>query len=188
MFDNNSSYIIKYEVVSTVKQIKEILDKPSPYSEIYKLTDLTEQFRKHFGEVLEEECAPIQKDIGDDFDFICEKCRSIDKELFDSRFYDSVKAEYDKLFEKIKTTNSILEAIGTRSASKKLRNTFMERFNAALPQDDNTPAVKTTTVSVHSLFSGVNEISSKEEIDRLADKIKEKLYAEFDEDTIISII
>ncbi len=188
MFDNNSSYIIKFEVVSTVKQIKEILDKPSPYSEIYKLPGLTEQFRKHFGEVLEEECKPIQADIKEDFNFICEKCTAIDKKLFEKNFLDNVKQEYDKLFEKIKTTNSILEAIGTGSASKKLRNTFMERFNAALPQDDNAPTVRTKTVSVRSLFSGVNEITNKDEVDSLTEKIKEKLYAELDEDTVISII
>ncbi len=188
MYHSNSAYIIKREVVATMEQMKEIVDKPSPYSEIHKLPDLAEKFRKNFGEVLEEECAPILKGIQEDYDSICEKCSGIDKALFEKSFAQSVKTEYDKLFQKIKTTNSILEAVGTGSASQKLRRTFLERFHAALPVDEDTPVIKTRTVSAKSLFAGVHEISSKADVDQLTERIREKLYKELGDDTVISII
>lgn len=188
IFDNNSSYVIKYEVVTLIKKIKDILQKPSPYSEVYQLPELTNEFRSLFCELLETECEPIRKEIADDYTFLREKCESIDSSLFKSHFAGNVKREYDRLFEKLKTTNSILEAIGTRSASKKLINTFFEQFNAALPKTVDAPIFKTKTISVNALFSGVNEITSRDDVDRLAAKIKEKLYAELEDDSVISII
>lgn len=188
IINNNSSYIIKHEVVSTIKDIKAIVDMPSPYSHIFKLPDLVEKFTKYFLEVLEAECEPIEKDIRADLAFVCEKCRNIDSELFDAKFYGRVKREYDALLEKLKTTNSILEAIGTRSASKKLTNIFVEQFNAEIPKPDDKVATRTKTVNVNSLFAGVNEIATHKDIDALVSKIKDRLYTELEENTVISII
>ena len=48
IYDESKTYIVDTDVEAAVKAIKTILQKTSPFSDIYKLPDLNDKFRKAY--------------------------------------------------------------------------------------------------------------------------------------------
>lgn len=62
---------------------------------------------------------------------------------------------------------------------------------AAVKTGDDVPPPpihKTKTVSAKVLFGGTNQITSRQDIDRLLDELRKKLEAQLEDDTTIQII
>lgn len=196
IYEGNRSYVLDPETVRLVESIDRIVGLGSPYSEIHKLPDLIDSFIKRFGDLLQAECEPIQKDI--EADLVVVRSEMTKRNLADT-FSHRVSKEFDGLFDRLSRANNIYEAIAMRTESDRLKLRFIEDFIAeenrlkALDAQSNddapaTPAVKVKTISVKMLFSGTSQVSSSEDVDRLLTQLKDKLMSQLDENTTIKIV
>lgn len=197
IYEGNRSYVIDPETIKIVGDIEHITGLPSPYTEIHKLPELNEQFIKHFGELLEAECKPIRTDILADR---AETLADLERRSFKDRFAGKVQADFSALLDRLSRVNNIYEAIAMRTESDRMKQRFMQSFDEeearlaaeqAKAGDDviiRPPLRKTKTVSVKTLFQGTSQVSSKEDIDRLLDELRQKLEAQLEENTTIKIV
>jgi adenylate cyclase class IV len=196
IYEGNRSYVIDPETIKLVAEIEKITKLQSPYSEIHKLPELTEQFRNRFEKLLEDEREPIRTSIKADYEIAL---TDLNWRYFKEKYADKVRNEFEILLERLLKTNNILEAIGMKTASDVMKQRFIQSFIDEQAQLDaeNTTSVgekpfayirKTKTVSVKSLFSGANQVSSKEDIDQLLDDVRIKLEAQLEENTTIQIV
>jgi len=74
IYEGNHSYVLDPETMRMVAEIEKITKLQSPYSEIYKLPKLTEQFMNRFVRLLEDECEPIRASVKADYDITSSYC------------------------------------------------------------------------------------------------------------------
>lgn len=197
IYEGNRSYVLDPETIKIVGDIEHITSLPSPYTEIHKLPELIEQFIKHFGDLLEAECEPVRTDIAADK---AETLADLERRSFKDRFAGKVQADFSALLDRLSRANNIYEAIAMRTESDRMKQRFMQSFaeeearlatKQAKAGDDviiQPPLRKTKTVSVKTLFHGTSQVSSKEDIDRLLDELRQKLEAQLEENTTIKIV
>lgn len=196
IYESNHSYVLDPETIKLVEDIEKITRQPSPYSEIHKLPELVEQFMNRFARLLEEESKPIRTDIEKDRDTICAE---LEQRPFKGKYSEQVRSDFSALLERLRHSNKISEILGMREESDRIKQRFLRIFDAeeallAEKQSDNKkaapppPVRKMKTVSIKALFSGTNQIASKEDIDRLLRELRTKLEAQLEEDTTIRII
>ncbi len=61
IYDDSKTYIVNKDIETVVAEITAIIKKPVPYSEIFKLPDLLEQYTKYSVEMLTEMSVPISE-------------------------------------------------------------------------------------------------------------------------------
>jgi hypothetical protein len=196
IYEGNRSYVLDPETIRLVADIEKITKMQSPYSEIHRLPELINQFRNRFARLLEDECEPIRASIEADR---AETLTDLDGRALYDTHTDSVRSTFSGLLDRHSRVNNIYEAIAMRTESDRLKQRFIQSFideEARLAKENvktavgETPAPikKTKTVSVKTLFSGTNQFSSKQEIDRLLDDLRVKLEAQLEDNTTIQII
>ena len=195
IYEFNRSFVLDPETIKLIGEIERITKLPSPYSEIRKLPELTDQFRFRFTQLLEDECVPIRAGIQMDLEATITELNS---RSFKDKYFERVHKEFAAMLDRLSRANNIYEAISMQTESDRLKQRYIQMFideqarqDAAKPKPDNTPPApvrKTKTISVKALFSGTNQISSKADIDRLLGEIRRKLEAQLEENTTIQII
>lgn len=205
IYDDSKNYIVDEDVESTVASIKAVLKKPNPFSDIYKLPDLNDKFRKAYMVILKAEQAPI-------LEVVKEARTRVFDELNAShckdKFYDKVIRSFDDLNEKATHCNNvaILKSIRHEADALKVRllndiDAEEERVLAKLAEqqtDENegtdipvTPIPKRKkqkTVSIKNLASQSTwHIESEEDIKNCLSALEKKLKDTLDEDTIINV-
>ena len=193
VYEGNRSYVLDPETIKLVGDIDKITRLGSPYSEIHKLPDLVEQFRINFAKLLDDERKPIHANIESDRDITL---ADLSRRSFKDKFAGKVRADYDALLDRLSRASNIYEAIAMQTESDRMKQRFIQSFMdeearlIAVNTNDTqpTPIRRTKTVSVKSLFIGANQISSKSDIDRLLEDLREKLESQLEDDTTIHIV
>jgi len=196
IYEGNRSYVLDPETIKLIEAIEKITKLQSPYSEIHKLPELIEQFKNRFAQLLENECEPIRKSINADYEITV---ADLNRRDFKDKFASTVRRDFDALIKRLSHANNIYEAIAMQTESDRMKQRFIESFineQARIDREnggetgDKTPPYrrKTKTLSAKSLFAGTNQISNKEDIDRLLGEVRTKLESQLDEDTTIQII
>lgn len=198
IYEGNRSYVLDPATIEVVNEMERITRLPSPYSEIHKLPELVEQFIKHFGDLLVTECEPIRVDIEADREAVRNDLKRRD---FADKYSTAVYEDYRALLDRLSHANNIYEAIAMRTESDRMKQRFIQSFDdeeariaaeqakaSGEPDAPTKPVRKTKNVSLKTLISGTNNISSKADIDKLLDELRTKLEAELAEDTTIRII
>lgn len=198
IYEGNRTYILDQEIISVIDQINAITKSASPYGRIQELTGYMDQFWKGFVDLIETECDPIRTDIFADRNALLEELR---RKHFVKGKTDLVINEYNALLDRLEHANNIYEVIAMRTESERMKQRFIERFDeeeaslaAEQAQADGSEKAplktvrKTKNVSLKSLISVINNISSIQDIDKLLSELRAKLEAELAEDTTIRII
>lgn len=196
IYEGNRSYVLDPETIKLVEDIEKITRLQSPYSEIHKLPDLVEQFMSRFVQLLEEECKPIRASIEADREATY---ADLERRSFKEKYSEIVRTDFEALLDRLTHANNIYEAIAMQTESDRMKQRFIQSFDdeearlavKAAGDDGKTPVIpirKTKTVSVKTLFSGTNQISSKQDIDHLLDELRAKLEAQLEDNTTIRII
>jgi len=195
IYEGNRSYVLDPETIKLIAEIEKITKLASPYSEIHKLPELIEQFRNRFAKLLEDECEPIRKSIKADYETTA---ADLNRRDFKDKFAEKVRREFDALLERLSRANNIYEAIAMQTESDRMKQRFIESFineQARIDAEKGkavgeppVPFRRTKTLTAKSLFGGTNQITSKDDIDRLLGEMREKLEAQLEEDTTIQII
>ncbi|MGB8453168.1 MAG: BREX system P-loop protein BrxC [Anaerocolumna sp.] len=196
IYEGNRSYVLDPETIQVANDMEKITQLQSPYSEIHKLPELVEEFIKRFGDLLVEECEPIRLDIEADW----EATRNdLKRRAFADIFSNKVQEDFGALLDRLSHANNIYEAIAMRTESDRMKQRFIQCFDdeetrLATEQAGSSekvprePVRKTKNISLKTLITGTNIISSKQDIEMLLNELRVKLEAELAEDTTIRII
>ena len=203
IYDDSKTFIVDETVESTVKEIKTILNKDMPYSDIPKLPELLDWFNEAYLKVRADMEAPVITAIGD------AKARVL--EVLETKEYQSELSEsYQKLFDGLlkKAKESInvatLQNIKIEADALKVRllNEMSNKDeqiardkidqedppNGGGKKPDQNKLKKKKNISIKTISASVSwQIETEEDVDRYISALKEQIVKELAEDTIINI-
>ncbi len=205
IYDESKTYIVDADVEAAVKAIKTILQKQNPFSDIYKLPDLNDKFRKSYMLLVKAEQAPVLKVIGDARTRVFDELNASHcKDKFSGRVIRS----FEDLSEKATHCNNVATLKNIRHEADALKVRLLNEIGvkedrylaaeAAKKATENTetetpvaPAPKQKrhkTISVKSLTSQTTwRIESDEDIRNYIAELEKMLKNELEDNTIINV-
>lgn len=209
IYDDSKNFIVNKEIETVVNDAKTVLKKVSPYSDVFKLPDLLQQFRILYGSLLSEMQKPINVDIQ-------EARERVFDELEDKKCQDKLVNKYIRLFDELREKanhcnnvatlkNITLEAnvlkdrcldeiseeeakiVATQQASTVVEESTGENSNpiSAVSQ----PKVKRKkTISMKSINNATPwQLESEADVKKYITELEKKLMNTLEDDTIINI-
>ena len=198
IYDDSKTFIVDDKVEENVREIKSILKKEMPYSDIPKLPDLLSQFRDAYMAVLTQMESPILQAIEDAKDRVFEVLNT-------KKYKDELKDRYFKLFreihEKATTCNNVatLQNVKIEADALKVRllNEMAKKDEKVAEEtedygDDgngNKPPVKKhKSISIKNVsLTSSWQIESSKDLDKYINELREQIMKELEQDTIINI-
>ena len=207
IYDDSKTFIVNSEIEAVVADIKSILKKSVPYSEIFKLPDLIDKFRKFYGKLISKMRKPIDVAIQEARHRVFEK-------LQDKKCHDKLADKYVNLFREISdkatTCNNVatLQNIKVEADALKVRclnEIEMEEAKILAAEqpvtdtDDNNaesdattapvPRIKKRkTVSIKSINNATTwQLESEADVKKYIAELEKNLMNTLEEDTIINI-
>ncbi len=177
IYDESKTYIVDKDVEAAVASIKAILQKPAPFSDIYRLPDLNDKFRKAYVKLVRADQTPV-------LDSIKEARARVFEELNAShckdKFQNKVINDFDELSGKAARCNNVATLKNIRHEADALKVRLLNAISAeedrlaaqqaAQNDDSDVPAVtlpkkKHKTISIKALTSQTTwRIESDEDI------------------------
>lgn len=209
IYDDSKTFIVNVEIESVVKEIKNIMNKPCPYGEIFKMPELLDKFTNLYGKLLADMEKPVYASI--------EEARTrVLSELEAKQCYDALANKFverfDEIKEKAKHCNNVatLQNIRVEADALKVRLlneiAFEEnQINVAkaktqdpiIPQGGGQPTTltpqvpkvkKQKTVSIKSInLETTWQLESEQDVQKYVDVLKSRLLQSLEDDTIINI-
>ena len=202
IYDDSKTFIVNKDVESVVDEIKSIIKKSAPYSEIFKLPDLLDKFRKHYGDLLRELGKPIDDAIKD--------ARARVFEVLEGKLcHDILVDKFIKLFHEIQDKadhcNNVAALQNIKVEVDALKIRCIDEINekeaklTPSPVDDNntsgdSPDVpfvnlkKQKTISIKSLNTSASwQIENEEDVKKYVVELEKKLIATLEDNTVINI-
>ena len=208
IYDDSKTFIVNSDIEAVVADVKSILKKKSPYSEIYKLPDLLGRFTELYNDLLSETQEPVNKAIKD------AKTR-VFAELENKKCHDKLSGRYVNLFreisEKASSCNNVatLQNIIVEADALKVRclneiekeeakiiaseapHVAEDGPKGGIAPDPNKPVVKVKkkkTVSIKSINAAATwRIENEDDVRKYIAELEKKLMNTLEEDTIINI-
>ncbi len=208
IYDDSKTYIVDAELEDIVAQMRSITRQEKPYSNIPKLPELREKFMSCYGDILQQQSAPVLDSIG-------QAMKRVLDVLSTKAYNDKKRASYIEKFQEIKegaehcNNVSTLRSFADKAEALKLRllNEMDELDNELAAQKaekegakqatsadkvDGAPAPvkirKTKNVSIKMMTGTASwRLESKEDIDRYINSLRKTLEAQLDEDTIVNV-
>ena len=203
IYDDSKTYIVDSEIEETVKQIKAILHKQIPYSDIFNLAGLNDQFINAHLRLVEAEEAPVLEAIQTARDRVFEE---LNKTHCKDKFSDKVIKGFEALKNKAQSCNNIatLKSISYEADALKIRllneisaeeNKILAQLAAEQQKEEQEQPVapapiqrRRRNVSIKSLSPYSSwEIKSESDIDRYLAELRLKIQCELEDDTIINV-
>ena len=198
IYDDSKTYIVDEKLEQYVKEIKTILNKEVPYSDIPKLPNLIKQFEDAYTSILTEKEGPALKAIDD------AKKRAY--EVLDTKSYkDELQERFIRLFKELWAKATTCENVATLENIKVEADALKVRLlNEMAKKDEDItkkrdpvdgegpdtkkPTKKRKSISIKSVsLSSSWQIEFAKDLDQYITALKEQILKELDPDTIISI-
>lgn len=196
IYDDSKTFIVNSRLETVVAEIKAILNKQSPYSEIFKLPGLLETFKSLYDDLLDNMLKPVEAAI--------EEARMrVFEELKDKKCHDKLSSKYVELFREIreKATHcnnvAILQNIKIEADALKVRclneisseeAKIIESKQPPQPIAPLPPVKKKKTVSIKSINNANTwQIETEEDVKRYVAELENKLINTLEDNTIINI-
>ncbi len=210
IYDDSKTFIVNKEIETVVAEIKGIMKKSSPYSEIRKIPELLERYTEHYNRMLDEMEQPVLAAIKEAHSRVVEELEGKEcKDIFSKKVYE----RFNEINEKAKSCNNVatLQNIKVEADALKVRllneiSTEETRIiESKLPKPTpesgadkvaenhvpfiNKPKMKTQkTVSIKSINSETTwRIETEADVDRYVETLKAKLKQSIKENTILNI-
>ena len=198
IYDDSKTYIVDKKVEETVREIRAILKKDMPYSQIPELPSLLDKFRNAYMAVLNKTKKPVLEAIED------AKVR-VFKVLNNKSYKDELEDRYLKLFEelnqKAETQNNVatLQSVKIEADALKVRllNEMTDKDLKLAEEtgayDDSAiepkqPVKKKKSMSIKNVSpSSTWQIESAEDLDKYINDLREQILKELSQDTILNI-
>ena len=217
IYDDSKTFIVNEEIESIVAEVKAIMQKPSPYGEIFKLPALLDSFIQAYGKVLHDLNEPVLQAIAEArsrvFDELRDKqCKPQLSDSFIRRFDEirekaihcnnvatlqNIKVEADAL--KVRCLNEINAAenkILAQIAAAEAKKQQEERAAAGMEPTEEAPAPvmsaprvkRAKTISIKSVNAEQTwQIETPEDVKRYITELEKKLLGALEDDTVIHI-
>lgn len=208
IYDDSKTFIVDGNVENVAGEIKAILKKELPYSDIPKLPALLDRFTELYSKLLTDMEAPVISVIEDARQrvFAVLETKAY-KEQFNNRFIQLFK----EIVEKAKSCNNVatLQNIKVEADALKVRllnelaykdeqlaKEWVKESKRDYPETNNTktepvpqPKVKRRrSISIKSVNLAASwQIESPQDVDKYMAALRERILKELDEDTIINI-
>ena len=198
VYDDSKTFIVDEKLEQYVKEIKTILTKEMPYSDIPKLPNLIEKFEAAYTSILSKMESPVLAAIED--------ARSRVYEVLDTKSYkDEFQDRFVKLFKEIWAKANTCENVATLQNIKveadalkvRLLNEMAKKDEEIAGKiydevgdgsDSKKPRKKRKSISIKSVsLSSSWQIEFAQDLDQYITTLKEQILKELDPDTIISI-
>ena len=206
IYDDSKTYIVDAELEDIVAQMRSITRQEKPYSNIPKLPELREKFMSCYGDILQQQSAPVLDSIGQAMKRVLD--------VLSTKEYNAKKrASYIEKFQEIKegaehcNNVSTLRSFADKAEALKLRLlNEMDEFDnelaaqkaeaegakqaASADKVDGAPVKirKTKNVSIKMMTGTASwHLESKEDINKYIDSLRKALEAQLDEDTIVNV-
>ena len=206
IYDDSKTYIVDAELEDIVAQMRSITRQEKPYSNIPKLPELREKFMSCYGDILQQQSAPVLDSIG-------QAMKRVLDVLSTKEYNDKKRASYIEKFQEIKegaehcNNVSTLRSFADKAEALKLRLlNEMDEFDnelaaqkaeaegakqaASADKVDGAPVKirKTKNVSIKMMTGTASwHLESKEDINKYIDSLRKALEAQLDEDTIVNV-
>ena len=209
IYDDSKTFIVNSEIESVVADIKSILKKSVPYSEIFKLPDLLDKFVNLYSGLLNEMQKPIDNAIQ-------EARQRVFEELQDKKCHDKLADKYVNLFREISdkamSCNNVatLQNIKVEADALKVRClNEIEKEEAKIIAAEQPAHVAETgnyggetiaptalapkvkrkkTVSIKSINNAATwQLENEADVKKYIAELEKKLMNTLEEDTIINI-
>ena len=207
IYDSSKTFIVNSDIESVVADIKTILNKIVPYSEIYKLPDLLDKFKKLYGGLLMGMKEPVNIVIKEArqrvFDELCDKkCHdklsnkyvNLFKEISDKALrcnnvatLQNIKVEADAL--KVRCLNEIEAEESKIIAKEHPSDATVDSNTESSVINPHTPKIKKRkTISIKSINNATTwQIENEDDVKKYIAELEKKLMNTLEEDTIINI-
>lgn len=198
VYDDSKTYIVDDKLEGYVKEIKTILNKEMPYSDIPKLPNLIKQFEDAYARILTEKEGPALAAIED--------ARSRVYEVLETKSYkDELQERFIRLFKEIWAKATTCENVATLQNIKVEADALKVRLlnemenkdeeiarNAHRDDGENVEIEKHTKkrkiISIKSVsLSSSWQIEFAQDLDKYITALKNQILKELDPDTIINI-
>lgn len=206
IYDDSKTFIVDEMVESIVGEIKAILQKNAPYSDIPKLPELLDHFNEAYMKVLGDMEAPVIEAIDDArkrvFDIL-------ENKEYKSQFSVRFRQLFEEILEKARTCNNVatLQNIKVEADALKVRLlNEMSKMDEQIarqkvveakpsygggekPKPQPQPKIKKRkNISIKTVsLSASWQIETPQDIDKYMATLKERILKELDEDTIVNI-
>jgi hypothetical protein len=190
IYDESKTFIVSEKVEEYVADVKTILKKDVPYSDIPKLPDLLEHFKEAYMSVLTQMEGPILEAIAD--------ARTRVFEVLNTKSYkDELKERYLKLFKEIHDKATTCNNVATLQNIKVEADALKVRLLNEMAKKDQetppgpgpiTPIKKRKSISIKNVsLTSSWQIESAQDLDKYISELREQIMKELDQDTIINI-
>lgn len=209
IYDDSKTFIVNSEIESVVADIKSILKKSVPYSEIFKLPDLLDKFINLYSGLLNEMQKPLDTAIQ-------EARQRVFEELQDKKCHDKLADKYVNLFreisdkamscnnvatlQNIKVEADVLKVRCLNEIEKEEAKIIAAEQPAHVAETGNyggetiAPAVpapkvkRKKTVSIKSINNAATwQLENEADVKKYIAELEKKLMNTLEEDTIINI-
>jgi hypothetical protein len=201
IYDESKTFIVNEKVEALVAEIKSILKKEIPYSEIPKLPELLEQFINEYNSLLQAIAKPMKEEAAQARERVFEELKGKRCENLLSDRYVNLFAE---LTEKISACNNVarLQSIRVEIDALKLRllNEISAKEQELIEKEakDNqkpvqpdtplAPPKKKKNISIKSIAVSTSwQIETPQDVDKYMSALKNRILEQLDKDTVINI-
>ena len=202
IYDDSKTFITDSEIEAAADDIKAILNRKQPYSEIYRLPELRDKFISLYGELLREMQKPVDTAIAEAkkrvfevldgslcHDKLASRFTKLFSEISDKAMscnnvatLQNIKVEADTL--KVRCLNEIERETAKLIAAKELEQ---GEDNGELIEEINTPKLK-KTISIKSINNAATwQIETEADVKRYITELEARLIEAIEEDTILNI-
>jgi len=212
IYDDSKTFIVNDEIEKVVSEIKAILGKAAPYSEIFKLPELNGKFLELYGDLLSEMQKPIGAAIVEAKDRVFDalkgkKCYDALKDKFAGKFQElhekavhcnnvatlqNIKIEADVL--KVRCLNEITEAEAKLTPAPQPEvepnngNAAGGEASANTPPAPKPAVKKQKTVSIKTVNTSATwQLETEADVKRYIAELEKKLISELEDNTVVNI-
>lgn len=198
IYDSSTYGVVNEELTSVASEIKEILGKGTPYSEIYKLPELIERFKGQYDQILNEMKKPVDKVIDEARERVLEKLQG-------KQCADRLLLKYIDWFDEVKRRAdncknvTMLQGIKQETDDLKIKclNEIEQeesslKFSGKNPADESEavpkPMKKNKTVSIRKITPAASwQIENEADVKRYLSELEKQLMKVLEKDTVIHI-
>jgi hypothetical protein len=135
-YEDNKEYIVNDDIKAIIKEIKEIIRMPKPYSKIPTIPLLIEKYNNKIIELLEEESVPVKGFI--------EMCRkevfeTLDGYDFKDKFKDNIIEEFNNLYNRVDGANSFAVLSSMPDLAEKIKLKWIKEI---VTEDERLKRIK----------------------------------------------
>lgn len=204
LYDKNETYIVNEEMLRIVKELKSIVNSEEPYSDIHRIPALRDDFNNVFVGLLDDKSKSVREYIENDKQKVKDEMAQYD---FNEIFKNTLLARFDRLLERLETSNTINEIIAMPQESDVIKINCFKEIKAEekrlydkeketkgvtdpdiIDEKPETEPREMKTISLTNLVRGTRTIENEEDINNLLNEIKVSLKKILDEDKNIKLI